>query len=337
MKVLVTGATGFIGSNLCRALLAAGHQVRALRRPSSSLLAVEGLPLEFVVGDILHPQEIGEAIHGVEVVFHCAGQLGRWRDPVRMTATHLKGTRNVVQAAIQDEVRRLVYTSSVAALGIPDHPSSGQDGPFPLIDERHTWNAAPEIWPYGYAKHLAEGEVLRGVEAGLDAVIVNPSAAFGAGDVNRTSGAIIWQMASGLIPPLNPPGGLNAVAVDDVIDGHLAALVHGQTGERYILGGENLPIAGLLALIADVVGRAPPRRTAPLRILHGLAHLSGLLRRSFGLRRGVELLRLAGYHFYYDDRKARTELDLPEPRPIRAAIEQAYHWYRTHAGLRPLR
>jgi dihydroflavonol-4-reductase len=327
MNVLVTGATGFIGSSVCRALVAQGHRTRAFHRSTSSLKAIEGLPLEHALGDILDLDSLRAAMAGAEVVVHCAAQMGTWRDPARMTAGHVTGTRNVVQAALRAGVRRLIYTSSVAALGVPDHPPSRTAQPQTLIDETHDWNYGPHLWQYGYAKHIAEQEVRQAIQDGLEAVIVNPSAVFGAGDVNRTYSSILLAVARGRIP-FCPPGGLNAVHIDDVVQGHLAAIQRGRPGERYILGGENLSLARLLAITAEVVGRRPPRLVPPTWLLRGLALPIDLLSRVTPFPVDADLLRLAGYYFYYDTRKAQTELGLTQPRPYRLAAEHALAWYR---------
>jgi dihydroflavonol-4-reductase len=327
MNVLVTGATGFIGSSVCRALVAQGHRPRAFHRPMSSLRAIEGLRLEHALGDILDPDSLGAAMAGIEVVIHCAAQMGPWRDPARMTAGHVMGTRNVARAALRAGVRRLIYTSSVAALGVPDPLPSGRTHPEMLMDEAHDWNYGPSQWRYGYAKHLAEQEIRKAIQDGLEAVIVNPSMVFGPGDVHRIQSSLLWNVARGRIP-FCPPGGLNAVHIDDVVEGHLAAIQRGRPGERYILGGENLSHAHLLAVTAEVVGRRPPRLMPPVWLLRFLALPLDLLSRLAPLPIDGGLLRLAGYDFYYDTQKAQADLALSEPKPYRLAAEQAFAWYQ---------
>lgn len=327
MTILVTGATGFIGSGLCRALVAQGYRPRAFHRPTSSLKAIEGLPVEHALGDILDPESIRAALNGVEVVFHTAAPMGAWREPARMQAGHVIGTRNVAEAAVRAGVRRLVHTSSVAALGVPDRPGSVRADPSPLIDETHDWNYPPPLWKYGYAKHLSEQEIHHAIERGLEAVIVNPSLVFGAGDGSRVRNSILWNVARGRIP-FCLPGGVNAVHIDDVVDGHLAAAERGCPGERYILAGENLPLARLLAIAAEVAGRHPPRLMLPSWLVRGLARPIDLLFRIAPLPISGELLRLAGYNFYYDAHKAQAELGLGQPKPYRLAVDQALAWYR---------
>ncbi len=333
MKVLVTGATGFIGSHLCSALALAGHAVRALHRPASNLLLLQDTPVERVVGDVTDPPSLEVAMTGVEALFHCAGIVSGWRDARRMTASHVAGTRNVLRAALKCGVDRMVHTSSVAALGVPEREPKSAGETIPLMHEAHRWNSEPKLWPYGYAKHRAELEVAEALRAGLEVVIVNPSAVFGAGDLNLIAGRLIWLMARGRIIPINPPGGLNAVHIGDVTAGHLAALEKGRSGERYILGGENLTHVRLIALTAEVAGRSPPTRTAPAWLLRRLAGLADPFTQLLNLPVQGHMLRLAGKFFYYDNRKARTELLLPEPRPYRVAAEEAFAWYQNHPEL----
>ncbi len=328
MNILVTGATGFIGSSLCRALIRDGHSVRAFHRHASPLTALEGLAVEHCLGDILDPASLAPAMEGVEAIFHCAAMMGPWRNAAQSQASHVVGTHNVLQAARQAGVRRVVYTSSVAALGVPEPGGAGNT----LLNESHPWNAAPTLWPYGYAKHLAEQEVLAAVHDGLDAVIVNPALVFGAGDVHRGRKSVIGQVARGRIP-VSVAGGLNVVHIDDVVAGHLAALRLGRAGERYILGGENLSITRMLAIAADVTGRRPPRITLPGAPVRSLAALVNLLSRPLNLPLTGDLLRLAGLYFYYDLEKSHRELRLPPPIAYRLAAEQAYAWLQTRAYL----
>ena len=213
-----------------------GHEVRAFHRATSNLRLLEGLPVEHCIGDLTQPDSVNAAVEGVEGVFHVAAWVGM-NDPGRLYAITVEGTRAVVQAALQSGVRRLVYTSSVAALGIP------QPGIPSLLDEHHTWNFRPELFPYGYAKYLAELEVQKGVAQGLDAVTVNPSLVLGPGDLYRQSSSVILQIATRKVG-LAVAGGANAVHLADVVDGHIAAYHLGKCGERYILGGTQSQLSG---------------------------------------------------------------------------------------------
>lgn len=323
MKVLVTGSTGFIGGALCRALVERGYDVRAFHRSTSNLRLLEGLPVEHVIGDLTQPQSLLAAIHGLDAVFHVGGWVGM-SDPGRLYAINVEGTRAVVQAALQAGVTRLVYTSSVAALGIP------QTGVPGLIDEYHTWNFIPEQFPYGYAKYLAELEIQKGVSMGLDAVIVNPTLVLGAGDVYRQSSSIILQVASRKVN-VAVEGGANAVHLDDVVDGHIAALLRGKRGERYILGGENHNYLDLIQHIAGATGIQAPNVVLPGRLVRALRGPAGFLERFINLPVTADLFILAGRYLYYDTRKARSDLVLPAPRPVEQAVAEAFAWFKGNA------
>ncbi len=331
MDILVTGATGFVGSHLCRALAEQGHHVRALHRPTSSLALLEGVPAELVQGDLFEPETLALAARDIEVVYHCGGRVGSWTDAEEMAASHVEGTHNILSAARQCGVRRFIHTSSVAALGVPERTADSNET-LPIMDESHAWNYPAEEWPYGYAKHRAEGEVQRATAEDFDTIILNPASIFGAGDKNLASSAIVMHMACGRRPPI-PPGGLNVIHIDDVISGHLGALEHGVSGERYILGGENITHEQLLATVAEVVGAPRPRWHIPGWALRLLSSPAEFLGRIMGIPLRGHMFRLAGLHFYYDSRKAQRELLVPAPRTHRSGIEDAYIWYRDNGFL----
>ncbi len=323
MDVLVTGSTGFVGSQLCRALAERGHRVRAFHRATSSLVGLEGLEVEHYLGDLTRPVTLSLAMQGVEAVFHTAALLGGVSDLRLYQAVTVAGTRAVMQAALAAGVRRVVHTSSVAALGVPE---TGPSGATPtLLDEHHTWNYIPERWPYGYAKYLAELEVQKAVAQGLEAVIVNPGYIQGAGDVYRQSSSLVLAVAEGRLA-VTVTGGLNAVHIDDVVAGHLAALERGCPGERYILGGQNMTYTHLLALAAQATGVKAPAAQLPTGLVRLLAGPARWVRPFVKLPVGPELLALAGNYFYFDTRKAREVLALSEPRTIEDAIREAYEW-----------
>ncbi|MCD6400908.1 MAG: NAD-dependent epimerase/dehydratase family protein [Anaerolineales bacterium] len=326
MLALVTGSTGFLGSHVCRVLLEAGHDVRAFHRSTSSLVLLDGLNVEHVIGDITQPETLRQAMQGVEGVFHTAAKVDYWRDSKGMINVTAGGTRNVLEAAMQSGVRRTVHVSSAAALGVPEdvhkHPSKTPT----LLDEHHAWNYKPRWWRYGYAKYLSEREVQRAVALGQDVVIVNPSAIYGSGDKNRVSGDLIIQIAKGRLPVVFA-GGMNIVHVDDVAEGILAAYKHGKRGERYILGGENLTHIELTEIIAETVGAKPPGLSVPIWLMHSLAAPVDALRKFLPLPINGDLLRFAGLYFYYDTNKAETELGITQKRTTRQAIQEAYDWY----------
>jgi dihydroflavonol-4-reductase len=324
-RVLVTGSTGFIGSQLCWALAADGHLVRAFHRASSSLLALEHLSVEHALGDITQPETLDAALQDIDIVFHAAARVGSRKAGPHQLIT-VAGTRFLLQAAARAGVQRVVHTSSVAALGLPEEAGAGQNRRL-MINENHTWNLPPAEWQYGYAKYQAELEVQKAVAQSLDVVIVNPAVVVGAGDINRISGNLILQIARGRLP-ITIEGGLNVVHIQDVVAGHLAALERGRTGERYILGGENLPHTKFFEQIASVVGARPPWLKLPGRLVRLLSGPVRLADRLFNLPVKGEALRRAGYYFYFDTHKAQTELALSEPRPARQAITEAYQWYQ---------
>lgn len=318
-SALVTGATGFIGAALCRALVADGYQVRALHRKTSSLEALAGLPAERVVGDILEPETLGAAMRGVDWVFHTATQTDYWRHPELSKRTTVEGTRNVLQAALAANVQRVLYTSSLASLGVPE---TGE----PLTED-HAFNLPPDLFPYGYAKHLAEQEARRYAAQGLEVVILNPSVVIGPGDVHLNSGAGIIEAAHGW-GFFWTEGGVNVVHIDDVVAGHLAAARHGKPAERYLLAGENLTHLELFSLINEVVGRRPPWLKVPIRLLEPLAWLVDRIGVRLALPFNGAIVRMLRYTLFCDASRSRGELHLPEPQPARKAIEEAYAWYQ---------
>ena len=196
-----------------------------------------------------------------------------------------------------------------------------------LLNENHAWNFPPGAWPYGYAKYQAELEVQSAVAGGLDVVIVNPAVVIGAGDIHQVSGNLILQIARGRLP-VTIEGGLNVVHVQDVVAGHLAACERGKTGERYILGGENLPHTEFLHRIAQIAGARPPWISLPGRLVRALAGPVRLADRFLRLPVSGQAVRRAGYYFYFDNQKARRELGLPKPLPVDRAITEALQWYR---------
>ena len=330
MNVLVTGSTGFIGAALCRALVMRGDSVRAFHRQTSNLLLLNDLPVEHALGDLTQPETIQAAMQGSEVVFHAAATLGGGGRDVagRMYTVIVEGTRAVLQFAREAGVRRVIHTSSVAALGLPEHSPGGEiPASVPAMDENHTWNYRPDYWPYGYAKYLAELEVQKAVAGGQDAVIVNPSVVFGAGDIYRRDSSVIMTIARRKLGVL-VDGGLNAVHIQDVVDGHLAALDCGRCGERYILGGENLTIVELVRRIAGIVGSPAPNLVLPAGLVTRSVPIMRLLQPFLDLPVSANDLRLAGNYFYCDTRKAQVELGLPPPRPLEDALREAFDWFK---------
>jgi dihydroflavonol-4-reductase len=321
--ILVTGATGFIGSQLCRALAAEGRHVRALHRRTSSLKALDGVAVDLHVGDILDPASLEPALRGVSLVFHTAAQSAYWRRPQDVLQAAVDGTRNVVEAARRAGVRRVVLTSSVAALGVP---AAGE-----LLDEAHPFNLPPGRFLYGFSKARSEEAARQAAGSDLELVIVNPSIVLGAGDVNRISGSIILESARGRAF-VYTDGGANYVHVDDVTAGHLAAAARGRPGERYILGGENLTHRQALTEVARVVGRRPPWLRIPGGLVPPLASALDLVGRVVATPLIGAQLRMSRHRLWVDTSKSHSDLGLAAPRPFSLAVQEAYDWYRS-AGM----
>jgi dihydroflavonol-4-reductase len=322
-SVLVTGASGFVGSAVVKHLVETGWQVRALLRPSSPRTQLAGLGVEYAEGDINAAESIDRAVTGVRYVFHVAADYRLWaRQPSELMRTNVEGTRTVMLAAQRAGVERIVYTSSVATLTPPTDTEFG--------DESSPLHPADAISAYKQSKVLAERLVETLIaEAGLPAVIVNPSAPIGPRDVRPTpTGRIIVEAASGRMPGFVDTG-LNLVHVDDVAAGHVAALRQGRIGERYILGGQNVSLGQMLADIAQLVGRSPPRLRIPRTVLFPLAFAAEALAQATGREpfATVNGLRMAKYHMYFTSAKAERELGY-RARPYGEALADAIDWFR---------
>jgi dihydroflavonol-4-reductase len=329
LKVLVTGASGFIGSALVRTLLARGNDVRVLVRATSPKNNITGLDVETVTGDLLDTGSLSTGIRGCDALFHCAADYRIWvRDPDRMYRINVDGTRALMLAALEAGVRRVVYTSSVATLAAATTDRLGDE----------TTSAPPEDWigPYKRSKALAEAEVAKLVaEQGLPAVIVNPSTPMGAGDIKPTpTGRIVVEAAAGRIPAFVDTG-LNIVHVDDVAEGHLLAFDKGKLGERYILGGENMRLSEILAEVAALYGRKPPRIRLSHAAVMPIAVGAEIWGRLSGREPFVTLdgLRMARKVMFFSSHKAERELGY-SPRPAREAIHSAVADFRRR-GLCP--
>jgi dihydroflavonol-4-reductase len=324
---LVTGASGFVGSAIAAALRARGCHVRALVRPSSprtNLVAGDSL----CEGDLRDRASLADALRGVRFLFHAAADYRLWaRNPEEIVRNNVEGTRLLMEEALRAGVERIVYTSSVATLRLVDGGFATEGRP--LAEEE-------AIGAYKRSKIAAE----RLVEAmtrrdGLPAVIVNPSTPIGPRDVRPTpTGRIVVEAALGHVPGFVDTG-LNLAHVDDVAAGHVAALLRGRIGERYILGGENVFLADMLADIARLVGRRPPRLKIPLAAVYPVAYGAELIARIRGVEPFVTLdgLRMARHHMFFDDAKARRELGYVS-RPYREGLADAIAWFRAHGRLR---
>jgi dihydroflavonol-4-reductase len=327
--VFVTGGSGFVGSAVVRALLAAGATVKALVRPDGDRRNLDGLPVELCTGRLEQPQSYAAALAGCTGLFHVAADYRIWvPDPQAMHRANVDGTRDLMRAAQAAGVRRIVYTSSVAVLGIAADGSPGNETtPVALGDM---------VGPYKRSKFLAELEVRKLVaEAGLPAVIVNPSTPIGPRDVKPTpTGRVIVEAASGRMPAYVDTG-LNVVHVDDCAAGHLRAFEQGRIGERYILGGEDLSLAAMLNTIADLTGRHRPWVRLPRAAIYPLAVGAEAVARLTGREPFVTLdgLRMARKKMFFSSAKAIRELGY-SARPAREALQDAIAWFRS-AGYCP--
>lgn len=329
MVYLVTGSTGFIGAQICRALIGQGYKVRAFHRVNSPLTLLNDLDVDHAIGDLTLPETIDRAMQGVEVVFHTAAQLGSRGDPKRMASVTVNGTKHLLQAALDNGIKKVIHTSSVAALGVPLEPGKGS---LSLMDEQHTWNYPPEWWQYGYTKYLAELEVQKYVSMGLDVVIINPSVVIGAGDINRVSGRVIIHVAKRHLP-VATPGGLNAVHIEDVVRGHLAALKHGRRGERYIIGGENITHLDFIKKVAKITGVPAPLVSLPTGLVRALVIPTSIANKFIPLPMSGDTFHKAGYFFYYNTEKSKSELGLEKTHSLSDAINDAYTWYKSQKML----
>jgi dihydroflavonol-4-reductase len=322
-RVLVTGATGFVGSAIVRALLAAGYSVRAMCRASSSRANLAGLDVELAYGDVCDAGAVASAMTGAGFLVHAAADYRLWaRDPETIMRTNVEGTRTVMSAALRAGVERIVYTSSVATLALRENGDAA-DETVPL--------AAPEaVGTYKRSKIVSE----RWVESmvahdALPAVIVNPSTPIGPRDIRPTpTGRIIVEAASGRMPGF-VDSGLNLVHVDDVAAGHVSALEGGRIGERYILGGENVPLEQMLRDIALVVGRPPPRLKLPRGPLYPVARVAEMIATMTGREPllTVDGLRMSERRMFFTSAKAERELGY-HARPYREGLRDAVDWFR---------
>ncbi|CAA2142307.1 hopanoid-associated sugar epimerase [Hyphomicrobium sp. ghe19] len=321
--VFLTGASGFVGTAVARRLIEEGMSVRALVRRTSNRANLSGLDLEIVEGDIRDTGLLDKAVRGARYVFHVAADYRLWApDPQEIIATNTNGTRAVMAAALKAGVERVIYTSSVATLRLTGD-GSPSDETMPL-DEAHA------IGAYKKSKVLAERLVERMIsEERLPAVIVNPSTPIGPRDVRPTpTGRIVVEAASGRMPAYVDTG-LNLVHVDDVANGHVAALKHGRIGERYILGGQDMTLGEMLAVIARLAGRRPPSIKLPRQLIYPIAYGVEAMARMTGREpfATVDGLRMAKYKMFFSSAKAARELGY-RARPAADALAEAYRWFR---------
>jgi dihydroflavonol-4-reductase len=327
--ILVTGAGGFVGSAVARKLIAVGARVRAIVRASSPRGNLDLANCEILLGDLRDPDAVHAAMRGVKTLFHVAADYRIWApDPDEILRNNFAMTRCVMEAALEAGVARAVYTSSVATLRAFADGRSG--------DESEGLTETTAVGAYKRSKVAAERLVEDMVATrGLPAVIVNPSTPIGPRDIRPTpTGRIVLEAASGRMPAFVDTG-LNLVHVDDVAAGHLLAYQRGRIGERYILGGHNVALKAMLAEIASLSGRAPPRIRLPRKTVFPVAYAAEFMARFTGSEPLVTVdgLRMAKYHMYFSSAKAERELGY-SARPYRDALQDAIAWFRAEGRLR---
>jgi dihydroflavonol-4-reductase len=322
MRALVTGATGFVGAAVARALLREGWEVRALARKGSDRRNLQSIAVEVVTGDLADAASLKPALAGCEGLFHVAAdyRLGAF-DPEQLYKTNVEGTRNILAAAREAGVRRIVYTSSVATIGIPKDGSPGTEAsPSTLADM---------IGHYKRSKFLAEEVAREAARGGTGVVIVNPSTPVGPGDIKPTpTGQMVFDAAAGRMPAYVDTG-LNIVHVDDVASGHLLAFHRGRVGERYILGGQDMTLREILVEIARLTGRKPPNVRLPGGLVMPIAYVAEAFARVSGrsTRITVEGVRMARKRMFFSSAKAVSELGY-QWRAATLAFADAIAWFR---------
>ena len=331
MNTLVTGATGFVGANLVRELLRDGREVRALARRGSDRRAIDGLDIEIAEGDLLDPPSLRRAVAGIHTVFHAAADYRLWApDPQALYRANVDGTRAILTAAAEAGVARIVYTSTVGALGVPKGGGQGtEDTPVSLADM---------VGPYKRSKFLAERAALELAAAGAPVVIVNPSAPVGPWDVKPTpTGQMVIDFVRNRMFATVDTG-LNLVHVRDVARGHILAAERGKVGEKYILGHTDLSLGEIGRLLAEITGCRRPRIKVPYAVAWLAAACSeGVARLTGGPPRvPLTAVRMARKRMYFSVAKAVRELGLPQT-DVRTALGDAVEWFMAHGYLSPRR
>ena len=321
---LVTGSTGFVGASVTRLLLSKGLGVKALVRQNSNKNNLKDLEVEPVLGDLLDPSSVRKAVVGVKYVFHVAADYRLWaKNPQEIYDANLGGTKTLMEACQSEGVKRIVYTSSVATIGLP---ARGQ-----VADESNVGTLKEIVGHYKRSKFLAEKLVLEMAEKNLPVVIVNPSTPIGPYDIKPTpTGKIIVDFLNHKMPAYIDTG-LNFVDVGDVAQGHWLALHRGRPGSRYILGGENLSLREFLELLAGTVGRKAPK----IRIPYCVAYLLGMLNFTWSKLTGfepaipLEGVRMAKRKMFFSSAKAVRELGY-QHKSIERALKNATCWFTEH-------
>lgn len=324
MRVLVTGATGFIGGNLARELWRRGHEVRALVRPGSNTLTIDGTGIKQVTGDILDQESVLRAVQDCEAVFHCAAAYTFWtREPALIHKTNVEGTAIVLEAARRAQVSRVVYTSTVSTIGLSSHGPSNEDT---TLDPRHL------VGNYKISKYQAKQVALSMAAKGLPVVIVNPTAPVGPWDVKPTpTGRVIVDFVRGRIPAYLATG-MNLVDVEDVAAGHILAMERGQPGQRYLLGNRNVTLKEFFAMLQELTGLRAPWCRVPYWLAICAGYLDHLVEdKILGREPRIPLegLKVSKKPMYVNCQKSVRELGQLQ-NPVEAALEKAVRWFSDH-------
>jgi len=323
MKCLVTGASGFIGSNLVKALVKKDFPVRALIRHNSNNCNLENLKIEVHYGDLLDYKTLERALTGCTFLFHVAAHYSFWDTSKNLIyKINVDGTKNILKAAVKTGIKKVVYTSTVGCIGITQNGTPG--------DENTSIDMSTLSNSYKHSKYLAEREALKFFENGLPVVIVNPSTPIGPGDLKPTpSGKIIVDFLNRKIPAYLDTG-LNLIDVRDCALGHILALKKGKAGERYILGNKNLSFHEILLLLEEITGLKAPGLKLPYSFALIAAYINEIFSDYITGKPPIVPLggvKMAKYFMYFDSSKAVKELGLPQ-NPIKKALEDAVSWYR---------
>src|SRR5882724_902160 len=325
MLAFLTGATGFVGSHVARALVAQGADLRLLVRSGSDLRNIRELQAERVVGDLRDAASLKKAVAGCEVVFHVAADYRLWvRDPEQMYRSNVDGTKAILEAARENKVRRVVYTSSVATMGFQ---SNGH-----LANEDSPVSLANMIGPYKRSKFMAEEIAIQAGKSGMDVVVVNPTTPVGDRDLKPTpTGRIVVDFLKKKFPAYVDTG-LNLVDVAECARGHVAALEKGRSGERYILGGENLTLKQILDKLAAITGLPSPKIRVPyvVALATGVVDqvVTGHLRKREP-RATIDAVRMGRKKMFVSSGKAEKELGW-KTVPVQGALQRAAEWFRTN-------
>ncbi len=324
MKALVTGATGFVGGAVARALVRVGVDVRVLARPGSDLRNLAGLAVEQVAGDLRDPASLRPALAGCRQLYHVAAHYALWaQDPSIFYAINVTGTQNLLEEARRAGIERTVYCSTIGAIGLPSGGGPGTEETPVSLDQM--------AGHYKRSKYLAEQAVLKLADEGFPVVIVNPSAPVGEADVRPTpTGQVIVDFMKGRMPAYIETG-MNLIDVDDVAAGHLQAMQQGRQGERYILGNKNLMLRDVFEILSGLTGVRAPRIKLPRAAILPLAYANHWIANLTGQppRIPLEGVKMAKYKMHYDCSKAIRELGLPQTPP-EVALEKAVRWFRDH-------